>query len=374
MLKSIFYLQIKEIYFNISLLAFKNIVIYSIIILKKSGDSVESLDRSEINKRREMSKQIVNYLKGRTGNNFQNDMNIVLKKYYDQKNKTFEMPQAMRGDYKNDGWIIEDNIYFMMYSPVITKASNSFYDDIQKKFKSDLKGLLINVYEKKMWGKEVKSAILLVNSKDNRLPPDNNRAYEEIAKEYKEKYDIDFESRVVNLDYIEEMLEEIPSNILDDIMFKLNMARDVDYNEPNATDIIKTIGVISKNVIENYTNNLSSDYKRISTPKKIKINNLDDIKEDIEQIISKLGVVDNAVKEMSQDMTHIEQFNCTKNYIINKYSENVDKYKGVDLFNFIIEEISRLFPNEDNRINEIRYLVVYIFDKCDIFEKEEVEQ
>ena len=284
---------------------------------------MEFLDRSEINKRREMSKQIVNYLKGRTGNNFQNDMNIVLKKYYDQKNKTFEMPQAMRGDYKNDGWVIEDNIYFMMYSPVITKASSSFYDDIQKKFKSDLKGLLINIYEKKMWGKEVKSAILLVNSKDNRLPPDNNRAYEEIAKGYKEKYDIDFESIVVNLDYIEEMLEEISSNILDDIMFKLNMARDVDYNEPNATDIIKTIGIISKNVIENYTNNLSSDYKRVSTPKKIKINNLDDIKEDIEQITSKLGVVDNAVKEMSQDMTHIEQFNCTKNYIIQKMLINI---------------------------------------------------
>lgn len=335
---------------------------------------MESLDRSEINKRREMSKQIVNYLKGRTGNNFQNDMNIVLKKYYNQKNKTFEMPQAMRGDYKNDGWVIEDNIYFMMYSPIITKTTNSFYDDIQKKFRSDLKGLLANVYEEKMWGKEVKSAILLVNSKDNRLPPDNNRAYEEISNKYKEKYDIDFESKVVNLDYIEEVLEEIPSNVLDDIMFKLNMARDVDYNEPNATDIISTIGVISKNVIENYTNNLSSDYKRISTPKKIKINNLDDIKDDIEQIISKLGVVDKVVKEMSQDMTHIEQFNCTKNYIINKYLENVDKYKGVELFNFIIEEISRLFPNEDNRINEVRYLVVYIFDKCDIFEKEEVGQ
>lgn len=225
-----------------------------------------------------------------------------------------------------------------------------------------------------MWGKEVEKAILLVNSKDNRLPPDNNRSYDKIAKKYKEKYNIDFESKVVNLDYIEDLLEEIKSNILDDIMFRLNMARDVDYNEPNATDIISTIGVISKNVIKNYTKNLSSDYQRISTPKKIRINNLDDIKEDIEQIISKLGVVDNAVEEMSQDITHLEQFNCTKNYIINKYLENADKYKGVELFNFIIEEISMLFPNEDNRINEIQYLLVYIFDKCDIFEKEEVEQ
>ena len=206
------------------------------------------------------------------------------------------------------------------------------------------------------------------------MPPDNNRAYETIVKKYKNQYNIDFKWKVTNLDYIETILEEIPSNILDGIMFRLNMARDVDYNEPNATDIISTIGAISKNVIETYTNNLSSDYKRISTPKKIRINNLDDIKDEIEQIISKLGVVDGAVKEMSQDMTHIEQFDCTKNYIINKYLENVENYKGVELFNFIIDELSKLFPNEDNRINEIRYLVVYIFDKCDIFEKEEVEQ
>lgn len=345
---------------------------YSIIILKKSGDSMVILDRNEFNKSREMARQITNHLKGRTGNNFQNDMDIVLKGYYNHQNKTFEMPQAMRGDYKNDGWVLEDNIYFMMYSPIITK--NSFYSDIQDKLESDLKGLLKNVYEENMWGREVKEAILLVNSKDNRLPPDNNRAYETIVKKYKDQYNIDFKWKVTNLDYIETILEQIPSNILDGIMFRLNMARDVDYNEPNATDIISTIGAISKNVIETYTNNLSSDYKRISTPKKIRINNLDDIKDDIEQVISKLGVVDRAVKEMSQDMTHIEQFDCTKNYIINKYLENVDNYKGVELFTFIIDELSKLFPNEDNRINEIRYLVVYIFDKCDIFEKEEVEQ
>ncbi len=329
------------------------------------------LDRNELNKSREMARQITNHLKGRTGNNFQNDMDIVLKNYYNYKNKTFEMPQAMRGDYKNDGWVVEDNIYFMMYSPIIIK--NSFYDNIQEKLESDLKGLLKNVYEKNMWGRKVEEVILLINSKDNRLPPDNNRAYDCIVNKYKNKYNIDFKCKVTNLDYIEKILEEIPSNILDGVIFKLNMNRSIDYNEPNATDIISTIGAISQSIIKTYTNNLSSDYKRISTSKKIIINNLDDIKDDIEQIISKLGVVDQVVKEMSQDMTHIEQFNCTKNYIIGKYLENVDKFQGVELFVFIVNELSKLFPNEDNRINEIKYLVVYIFDKCDIFEKEVVK-
>ena len=60
------------------------------------------------------------------------------------------------------------------------------------------------------------------------------------------------------------------------------------------------------------------------------------------------------------------------NYIINVYLENRDNYNGVELFNLIIEKVSKLFPKEDNRVNEIKYLVVYIFDKCDIFEKEAV--
>ena len=36
----------------------------------------------------------------------------------------------------------------------------------------------------------------------------------------------------------------------------------------------------------------------------------------------------------------------------------------------MIEGICNLFPKEDNRIIEIKYLIVFIFDKCDIFKKE----
>lgn len=328
------------------------------------------MDRNEINKRREMSKQITNYLKGRTGNNFQNDMNIVLENYYKYYNKTFEMPQAMKGDYKNDGWVIEDKKFYMMYAPIITKKS--FYNEIQVKLESDLKGLLKNIYKENMWDGELKEAILLVNTRDGRLPPDNTREYEKIIEKYKELYNVNFNCSVKNLDIIQTMLEEIPSSTLDYIMFKLNIARGIDYNEPNATDIISTIGSISKSVMENYTKNIQSNYERISTAKKIKINNLEEIKEEIEQIISKLSVVEKTVSQMSQDIENYEQFECTKNYIINVYLENRDNYNGVELFDLIIEKVSKLFPKEDNRVNEIKYLVVYIFDKCDIFEKEAV--
>ena len=327
-----------------------------------------SEERNELNKQRELSKNIVDYLKGRTGNNFQNDMNYILVEYYNYHSKTFEMPQAMRGDYKNDGWVVEDNIYYMMFSPIFTKES--FYKEIQDKFESDLKGLLKFVYEKSMWGKNVNKAILIVNSKDGRLPPDNERAYDTIAQKYKEMYNINFEYKIVNLDFVQELLEELPSDILEKINFRLNMARGIDYNEPSAIDIINTIGIISKNIGESFTKNLSSDYTRVSTPEKITMNELDELRDEIDSIITKLGVVETAVKEMSQDVTHMEQFEFTKNYIISKYLEHSVDLKGVDLFNKIIEVTCNLFPKEDNRITEIKYLIVFIFDKCDIFKKE----
>lgn len=333
------------------------------------------VDRFEKNKIREMSKQIVDFLKGRTGNNFQNDIYFILKTYYNYKQKKFEMPQAMRGDYKNDGWVIEDNLYYLIYSPILVKKS--FYVEIQEKLKSDLlgsnntPGLLENVYKKNMWGGKVEKVILLVNTKDNRMPPDNTGEYDKIIQKVKNKYGVEFECSVQNLEYVEDLLNELNYKLLDEIMFKLNMARDIDYNEPNATDIIRTIGTISKVAIEQYTKDVTLDYNRISTGDKIKINDLEMIHDDIEMIISKLSVVESAVSLMSQDVESMESFECAKNYIINIYLENKDKYLGVEMFNYIIFKVSELFPEGDKRINEIEYLVVYIFDKCDIFEKEE---
>ncbi len=336
---------------------------------------IDSLKRNELNIRMEMAQQIIDILKGKTGNNFQNGMYIVLKAYYAAKQKTFEMPQAMRGDYKNDGWVIEDKLFYMMYSPILT--GKSFYDEIQNKLKSDLlgkndsPGLLSNVYEKGMWGGKIEEAILLVNTKDNRLPPDNTDEYTKIIEEAKSKYHIDFKCSVQNLEFIEKMLRELDSELLYEIMFKLNMARNIDYNEPNASDIMSTIGSISRVAIESYTKGVITNYKRISTKDKIQINSLQDIKDEIEMIISKLFVVEQVVNEMSQNIYSIEKFSYAKNYVISVYLRNKDRYCGVELFNSIICDISELFSDLDNHINEIKYLVVYIFDKCDIFEKEE---
>ena len=325
---------------------------------------------NDIQKIKELGKSIVDYIRGTTGNNFQNNLNVVLKKYYKSNNKSFEMPQAMRGDGKNDGWVVEDNIYYMMFAPVIIK--DSFYKSIVKKFKDDLEGLLDNVYNKKMWGKEVSKAILIVNTRDGRLPADTNREYESIYNQNKAKYNIDFQYDINNLDLIQEMLEELSVDDLLDINFKLNMARTTDYNEPNATEIMETIGLIAKESATQLTFGKSSDYVRISTPKKIKENNLELVEEEINAIIKNLGVVDIVINEMSQDTEHYKQFENTKNYIIGIYDKYKAEYSGSELYNFIIDYFAELFPNANESIYAIKYLVVHIFDKCDIFEKEGV--
>lgn len=323
-----------------------------------------------IQKSRELSKSIVDYIRGTTGNNFQNNLNIILKKYYKINGKTFEMPQAMRGDGKNDGWVIEDNTYYMMFAPVVIK--DSFYKSIVKKFKDDLEGLLDNVYKNDMWGKKVNKAICIVNTRDGRLPPDTNREYDKIYNENRRKYNIDFQYSISNLDLIQEMLEELSVDDLLEINFKLNMARTTDYNEPNASEIMETIGLIAKESATQLTFGKSSDYVRISTPKKIKENNLEQVEVEINAIIKNLGIVDTVINEMSQDTEHYKQFENTKNYIIGIYDKYKMEYNGEELYNFIVDYFSDLFSNANESIYAIKYLVVHIFDKCDIFEKEGV--
>ena len=49
----------------------------------------------------------------------------------------------------------------------------------------------------------------LLNKFDNNLPHDSERFFETNVKEFKDKYSIDFDFKVVNTDYIRDMLTGI---------------------------------------------------------------------------------------------------------------------------------------------------------------------
>ena len=312
-------------------------------------------------------RNIIISIRGSTGNNFQGNVWIILSEYYKYFNKAFEKPQALRGDGKNDGWVPEDKTYYMIYAPFFQKPN--LYKEIQGKFKSDLEGLLDKVYGKGLWAKEIKKAILIVNTMDYGLPADTDRAYETIANQLMLDNGVKFEYDVVNSDWIVERLDELPINILERIEIKLNLHRYTDENIPNFDGLVRTITAISNEAMKTMLTEEKAEYKRVSNPTKISINNLENKKEKIEQIIEKLGIVESVVNSMNQGAASSIKFTQAKQYIINLYDKNKTEFKGEELYNAIIYSLMDMLPLETNE-NTVDFLVVYIFDKCDIFEKE----
>lgn len=315
---------------------------------------------------------IVNFLRGNTGNNFQQRIGIVLKEYYKYKKVTYEMPSYLGGDKKNDGWVIEDALFYQIYAP--SKNIESVKKDIQKKFSEDLDGLLDNICNKGLWKGIIKKFIYLVNTIDCELPEDSGRYYDKEVDKLKTKYSVDFEYKVVNLDYIFDILSEIKDiSILEKISARLNINNMYDYNAVDETNMVQLISRISSNISKKFMQEKSDDknrYERVSSVEKISINDLDDKKDVIEKIISNLDVVENAIRNINQDILFEYRFERVKNHVIDKYDKLKEEFHGVELYNNLLDDLISYAGSADIDKTGTEFLIVYIFDKCDIFEKE----
>ena len=326
------------------------------------------VDYDIISKQSQFVNSIIQFMRGTTGSNFQNNVGIVLREYYKYNDKEYIMPEPMRGDYKNDGYVPSENLFYMIYSPL--SHIDNITKDIKEKFESDIKGLFDNVYIKNMWGGNIKKTIFLVNNIDKRLPPDPNGFFDNIVMECKNKYNIDFENQLMDIYDFKIYLEVLPLDVLIRLKTTLNMSNEIDFNTPNAKDIIETISCIAKNCNLSMLNPKLQDYKRISTPKKIEINKLEDRKNEINSILDKATVVNDVIKEMNQDITQISKFEITKQYIIDTYEELSKTYTGAELYDLIINKTLEANGCKEALEIPLKFLVVYIFDKCDIFKKE----
>ena len=318
---------------------------------------------------------IVEFVRGKTGMNFQKLVGVVLKEYYSYKKNTYEMPSPLGGDKKNDGWVVETGVFYQIYAP--SKSVESQKKDIHAKFSADLSGLLDNVYNKGLWNGEVKEFVYMVNTFDNDLPEDSERYYEKEVKKFQEEYKISFEYRVVNVSYLFDVLYQIDDiSILEKISGLLRITSIIDYNAISEHIMIDLIMRISSNISKKYMDELlqnkegAGKYERVSSVKKISINDLDDRREKIEKIISSLDVVENAIKFINQDITFENRFDRVKNYIVEKYIELRECFHGIELYDKLIEDVISNSGYEDLYEVGAEFLVVYIFDKCDIFEKE----
>lgn len=317
---------------------------------------------------------IVDYLRGRTGMNFQRLVSEVFKEYSAYKGKTYEMPDAYGGDKKNDGWVVEDALFYQIYAPV--RYNDSLKKNMQKKFSEDLEGLLNNIYKMGMWNGLINEFIFLVNTFDNDLPEDSERYYENEVKRLQGKYKTTFKYRVVNLSYVYDILCEIQEiSILEKISGIMRIKGMANYNAISEEIMTKMIMKISANINRKFVHsiqkkNIIKTYERISSVKKISINQLDDKRENIESIISNLDVVEAAINNINQDILFENQFERVKDFIVTKYEELAEKYQGIELFDNIIKEVVSYVGYDEIDETGVEFLIVYIFDKCDIFEKE----
>lgn len=314
---------------------------------------------------------IVLFLRGVTGINYQLQLKGVLDAYYKYLGKTYEMPDFYGGDQKNDGCVLEDGLFYQIFAP--TRLKESLKKEMQEKFSQDLEGLLKVIYEGGKWGGSLKEFIFIVNTFDNNLPHDSEGFFEQKVREYEDQYAITFKYKVTNTDYIRDILMEIDDiEVLKKISAALRIRGMMDHNAVTEQIIIDLIIAISGNLNWEHLNGKAvQSYERISSVKKISINSLDDKRERIEGVIAKLDVVENAANSINQDILYEDKFERVRDLIICKYDKLSEDYQGVDLYNRLVDELLSYSNNLWHLEVAVEYLVVYVFDKCDIFEKEE---
>lgn len=313
---------------------------------------------------------IILFLNGITGINYQLQLKTILANYYRYKGKEYEMPDYYGGDQKNDGWVKDDKIFYQIFAP--TRLKDSLKKEIQAKFKTDLEGLIKIIVEENKWGSDIKEFVFIVNTYDGNLPHDSEGFFESTVNEIKNKYAIEFTYKVVNSEYIRELLMEVKDiSVLKKISATLRIKHLIDNNAITETIIIDLIEDISGNLnLKLMSNKNETTYERISTVRKITINELDERREQIEDIISKLDVVENAIVSINQDILCEDKFERVKTFIVNQYLSLSSECSGVELFDRLIDEVLSYTSNKRFVQISMQFLIVYIFDKCDIFEKE----
>ncbi|RLQ91954.1 hypothetical protein [Planomicrobium sp. Y74] len=316
---------------------------------------------------------IITELKGTTDTNFQVKIGEVLKNYYKDKKLTYEMPNSSGGDDKNDGWVLEEQKFYQIYSPQQFKGS--FRKDIQQKFSEDLEGLLSLIYNEGKWGGQLKQFIFIVNTIDRNLPHDSERFFDKEREKFEKQYKIKFKVKVVNLDFIRDILLEMSEDRLRNLSSLLRVTSMIDYNALTLTMLYDFIDVLNEGVqlkLRGKMTTSATDYNRISTPYKIALNDLEEVSDDIEFMIMNLHVLEEMIGSVYQDMEYTEKLQRIISYIINEYQVLSESKKGVELYKEIIRNIVSFTETNKSYMFPVELLVVYIFDKCDIFEKERV--
>lgn len=311
-------------------------------------------------------KNIINSISSRTEMNFQKGIESILQCLCEDSRFLFEKIEPMNGDGKNDGWIPNRNIFFACFSPTDAKVAQN--KQIINKLEDDLNGLCKNVYEKNMWGKSISKFYLIVNTHDKNLPPDPYMERENKIKEIKAKFDKEFEVKIITTQDIRNYLLNEKMELLERMENYLEI--DSFQEEFSISDVYEFIDDYTAYLVkENVPIYECSDLKRSTTINKIKINRLEDKKDYILDLMPKAEKIEQYKSFVLENEGNTDKYDKIRDHIINTYNVLKDKYSESELYNKILEKLKYKNMTETQCLI-LETIVVDIFTKCDIFEKE----
>lgn len=315
-------------------------------------------------------KIIIDYIKGRVGTDFQIDLNKILYEYWQSQQHLFEAVSWFGGDQKNDGWVKDLSLFYQIYAPV--HLSESFKKDNQKKFSQDLNRLAEKVFIDNLWGGNILEYIYIVNDKGLGLSEDSNDFYQNEIDKINLRYNKKINYKIFTINELHDLLYEIKDTYhMDRLLSKLNLNQNLVVATTTSADIIDFVNNVANNIGDVFSNGIQREYSRISTDKKLEINKFNIHYESIRSNLSKLVVVDKAFKEINSDIMSSSKFESVKNYFITEYKRLSTRYEGDVLYEEMLRITHDITNNSPAYFKAGELVIIYIFDRCDIFLKEE---
>lgn len=301
--------------------------------------------------------------------NYQKGADIILGEYYRSQGLTFEVPDPLGGDHKNDGWVVESGTFFQVYSP--REVKSSFASETRKKFDDDFGGLCDLVLSKGQWGGAINKFYMIVNTRDGSLPPDYDRHYESAKKAELEAHQGKAigDVKVVNDNFLKDILLECGDSALEATLTKLDLYGCLAAEKISSADIVRFVGRVSAKISDGFLQGPAPapDFTRVPPDKKLDINKLGGYQARFDQIYPYIGAVDKANEECNEDIASASGFQRTKDFVIASYRKNSAAMSGIDLYQKVRDDLTGLYPTGKTAAEMV---VAYVFDKCDIFKKE----
>lgn len=300
---------------------------------------------------------IRNSLNAYTGMDFHNRISTVMSYAYRYLGKKYIKTKQQGGDGGADGVVPQDNLYFAFTADTLSTFAN-----VMAKLEGDLTKLITKVvFESKYTGK-VDEFIFVYNTHNNEKHNDMDNRIPHLFDENFCKYKVSFKYQIWNVeDVVMFIRHNIDLNTIQLIIENLNLEDDT-----RRPEFMSEVRELLNKLIDYKCPIEKTIFRRISTTEKIDKVDLSDIREEIETSLKNPSYF-NQLEELITDEHYNRKFMLMKDKIISIY-RSCNDLNGVEKFEYLVSATAEnlLWPRSITRA-----MVIYVFDKCDIFSEEQ---